>query len=255
MEAFLNKLKELLKEVEGVDINAIETELKSLVGTEDEKQKLIAKNKELIGEKRSLQEKVKNLEEQVNGFDTEELERLKQFEADTLAKGDNKVNIEDIKSKVELKWKNQLSAKEKELEDAKNHLTAVNSKLEDMLVDQELEKQFTTGKKVIDAHRPMLKVFFKSKVKVETDGDDRVVYIRDNGQELPIADYFEFWKGTADAKTYLEADVNTGGGASGSKNGFKQKKSWKDMSVKERVDLFKENPAEYARLKAENNKK
>lgn len=106
MEEFLNKLRELLKEVEGADFTAIETELKSLVGTEDDKQRLISKNKELIGEKRALQTKVKELESKSTEFDTDEFARLKQFEEETLAKGDNKINIEDIKSKVELKWKN-----------------------------------------------------------------------------------------------------------------------------------------------------
>jgi hypothetical protein len=255
MEAFLAKLKELLKEVEGVDMNAIETELKNLVGSEDDKQRLIAKNKDLIAEKRTLQEKVKSLEEQVGKFDVEEFKRLQKFEEDTIASGDTKVNIEDIKSKVELKWKNQLGVKDQELEALKAQLNSVNGELENLLVDQELDKQFVSGKRVIEAHRPMLKVFFKSKVKVEKDGDDRVVYIKDNGQELPIADYFEFWKGTADAKTYLEADVNTGGGASGSKSGFKTKKPWKEMSPAERVTLYQENPAEYARMKAENSKK
>jgi len=255
MEEFLNKLRELLKEVEGADFTAIETELKSLVGTEDDKQRLISKNKELIGEKRALQTKVKELESKSTEFDTDEFARLKQFEEETLAKGDNKINIEDIKSKVELKWKNQLATKDAELEVLKNQLKGVNTSLEDMLVEQELEKQFATGKKVMDVHRSMLKVYFKSKVKVEVDGDDRVVYIKDNGQEMPIADYFEFWKGTADAKTYLEADVNAGGGASGSKSGFKTKKPWKEMSPSERVALFNENPAEYGRLKAENSKK
>jgi len=252
MEAFLAKLKELLKEVEGVDMTAIETELKGLVGTEDDKQRLIAKNKDLIAEKRALQEKVKTLETSVKDFDVNELNRLKQFEEDAIANGDSKVNIEDIKSKVELKWRNQLTAKDTELETYRTKLSDVNKELEDLLVEQELEKQFVTGKKVIDTYRPMLKVFFKSKVKVEQDGDDRVVYIKDNGQELPIVDYFEFWKGTPDAKTYLEADVNTGGGASGSKSGFKTKKAWKEMVASERVKLFQENPAEYARMKNEN---
>lgn len=255
MDEFLNKLKELLKEVEGVDLNAIETELKALVGNTDDKNKLTVKNRELTARNTELTNKIRDLETKVAGLDAEEFERLKKFEQDTLAKGDNKIDIEDIKSKVELKWKNQLSAKDQIIADLENKMKVVNEKLESNLIDQELEKHFTTGKKVLDAHRTILKDYFKNRAKVEIDGDERTIYIKDNGQELPIADYFEFWKGTADAKTYLEADVTSGGGASGGGKGFKQKKPWKEMTASERVELYKSNPAEYNRLKAENSKR
>lgn len=254
MEEFLSKLRDLLKDVENADMNAIETQLKNLVGSDDEKQKLINKNKDLISEKRVLQNKIKELEKEIDEFDTDELERLKAFEIEALSNPDanKKVDIEDIKAKIEVKWKNLLANKEKELEELKSNLTGTKKNLNNLLITQEIDKQFSTGKKVLDVHRTILRAHFKSKAKVEFDGDDSVVVIEDNGQELPIADYFEYWKGLEESKPYLEAEQSSGGGASGSKGGFTKKKAWKDMTPNDRITLYKENPAEYERMKNEN---
>lgn len=258
MEEFLRKLEDLLKDVEGVDMESIKTELQSLVDDKTEKQTLLRKNKQLLTEKRKLEGQLTELEEQVSGFDTDEFERLKGLEEEYLSKGgEQKVDLDGIKSKIELKWKNQIGLKEKEIESLKETLGNTNSKLEDMLIEQKLEENFNKGRKVLDSHREILKEYFKSKVKVETDEDDRTVYVRDaTGGELPIEDFFEFWKGTPEAKQYLEADYTSGGGAQGSKGSFKtHKKAWKDMSISERVALFQENPAEYERLKNEAQKR
>lgn len=257
MEEFLQKLKDLLKDVENVDMTAIETQLKNLVGSDDEKQKLINKNKELIGEKRTLQNKVKSLEATIDEIDIDEVERLKQFEIDTLSNSDanKKVDIEDIKAKMEVKWKTMLASKDKELEELKENLKGTKDNLQNMLINQEIDKQFTTGKKVLDIHRNILRAHFKSKARVEFDGDDNVVIIEEDGQEMPIGDYFDYWKAKEESKPYLEAEISSGGGASGSKGGFKVKKPWKEMSPKERTILFKENPAEYERLKNDNFRK
>jgi len=254
MEKFLNDLRELLKGVENVDMTAIETQLKSLVDSNEEKAKLINKNKDLITEKRTLQNKVKELEKEIEEFDTDELERLKTFEIEQLSNSDanKKVDIEDIKAKIEVKWKNLLATKEKELEELKGNLTGTKKNLNNLLINQEIDKQFSTGKKVLDVHRTILRAHFKSKAKVEFDGDDSVVVIDDNGQELPIADYFEYWKGLEESKPYLEAEQSSGGGASGSKGGFTKKKAWKDMTPNDRITLYKENPAEYERMKNDN---
>jgi len=254
MEKFLNDLRELLKGVDNVDMTAIETQLKSLVDSNEEKAKLINKNKDLITEKRTLQNKVKELEKEIDGFDSDELERLKTFEIETLSNSDanKKVDIEDIKAKIEVKWKNLLATKEKELEELKGNLTGTKKNLNNLLINQEIDKQFSTGKKVLDVHRTILRAHFKSKAKVEFDGDDSVVVIDDNGQELPIADYFEYWKGLEESKPYLEAEQSSGGGASGSKGGFTKKKAWKDMTPNDRITLYKENPAEYERMKNDN---
>ena len=93
-----------------------------------------------------------------------------------------------------------------------------------MLIEAEIEKQFVTGKRVMDAHRGLLKDAFKAKAYVEFDGEDRIIYMKDKGQDMPIADYFEYWKNLADSKVYLEGDVPTGSGATGSKGGFKKPK-------------------------------
>ena len=159
MDEFLSKLRDLLKDVENADMNAIETQLKNLVGSDDEKQKLINKNKDLISEKRVLQNKVRELEKEIDEFDTDELERLKTFEIETLSNSDanKKVDIEDIKAKIEVKWKNLLATKEKELEELKGNLTGTKKNLNNLLINQEIDKQFSTGKKVLDVHRTILR--------------------------------------------------------------------------------------------------
>ncbi len=254
MEEFLRKLKELLKDVEGVDMMSIETELKGLVDDKTDKQNLLSKNKGLLDEKKALETKVADLELQIQGFDTEELARLKGLEEEYLKGKD--VDLDGIKSKIELKWKNQLNQKEQELENTKTLLGNTNKQLEDMLIDQELEENFNKGRKILDSHKDMLKVYFRSKVRVERDDDEITVYIKDGANELPVEDFFEYWKGTDGAKQYLEANYTSGGGVTGNKGSFKNtKKPWKEMTVKERVELFQENPAEYARLKAEASKR
>lgn len=243
MNEFLEKLRSLLVGVDGVDMGAIEAELNALVGNEGEKQALLNKNQQLITEKRGLQNKIKELELQIAGFDTEEFERLKEEEAARLADPDNKgnkVDIEAIKAKVEQKWKVQLEARQKELDELKGQAERKESAIQDMLIEAEIDKQFVTGKKVLDAHRGLLRDAFRSKAYVEVDGDDRVIYMKDKGQDMPIADYFEYWKNLSDSKVYLEGDVPAGGGASGSKGGFKKPKPYKEMSPKERVQYYQQ---------------
>lgn len=241
MKEFLEKLKGLLEGVDGVDMQAIEAELTGLVGTEGEKTALQAKNQQLITEKRTLQSKIKDLEAQIAGFDKDEYERLKEEETARLADPENKgnkVDIEGIKAKVEQKWKVQLEAKQKELDDLKKSAEEKESAIQNMLIEAEIEKQFVTGKKVMDAHRGLLKDAFKAKAYVEFDGEERVIYMKDKGQDMPISDYFEYWKNLADSKVYLEGDVPTGSGATGSKGGFKKQKAYKDMTPKERVEFY-----------------
>lgn len=258
MDEFLRKLKELLKDVEGVDFASVEAELKALVDDKTDKQKLLVKNKELLDARKTLEARVAELEKQVEGVDVEEFERLKAVEEAYLKDPNNKIDIDAIKSKVEVTWQNKLKLKENELVEAKKALEDTNAKLEGMLVDQQLEDSFNKGRKILDSHRPLLKVYFKSKVRVEQDGDERTVYVKDGtGGELPIEDFFEYWKGTEDAKQYLEADYTSGAGIHNNKTGgsFKNKKPWAEMTIKERVTLFQENPAEYARLKSEASKR
>lgn len=251
MEDFLVKLKELLEGVEGADIAGIEADLRKLVN-EDESKRLLLRNKDLDKRNKEMDRKIKELELEISKLDADEFQRLKEFEEETLKTGNKEIDIEDIKNKVGLKYQNQLNVKEQELTTANEALKKANKKLEDMLIDKELNKQFAKGKRILEGHREILKEFFKNRVIVEEEDGEKALYIKDGTQELPIEDYFEYWKGTDKAKQYLEAEQSSGAGSTNSKTSFKSKKTWKEMTVTERVELFRVNPEEYHRRKKEN---
>lgn len=244
MNEFLEKLKGLLEGVDGVNFPEIETELKNLVG---DKEGLLNKNKQLLAEKKKLQEEKKTLEEQVAGFDMEEFERLKQFEIDQAGKKD--IDVEALKAKLEQQYNVKINAKQKEMDALADKYNKLSKKHEGMIIDDGLQKEFARGRKVVDQYQQVLKVFFKQKAKIETDDEGNYsIVISDNGADMPIKDYFDYWKNTEEAKSYLEAEQSTGGGSTGSKN-FKVTKKWSEMTLAEKTALYQQNPQEYLRLK------
>src|SRR6056297_3578435 len=102
MDKLIEKLKALFAEVDGVNWEEIEAEATGVVsGLEEEKTKLLNKNKELLGNLKTFKEKVKTLEENESKIDLVEYNRLKEEEEERILNGDPsgkaKIDIENIK--------------------------------------------------------------------------------------------------------------------------------------------------------------
>jgi len=260
MEQLLAKLKAIFDahSITDVDMEAIKEDVVKLTtAVEQEKVKLINKNKELLGELKNQKEKVKTLELEQQKIDPIEYNRLKEEEEQRIADdptGDGKkakIDLESYKQKLEQRHNAEKLKLEADLKAKDDILVGRDVLINNMLIDAELEKQFVTGRKVMDEHRVMLKGYFKNQSFVELDGDVRDIYIKDpeTGDDMQITDFFDSWKSSNGAKSYLEAENSSGSGASGSKKSFTKQKPFAEMTVSERGDLFRSNKEEYYRAK------
>jgi len=255
MEEFLQNLKETLKDVDGIDLEAIEASANKVKSDfELEKEKINNKNKELLGELKKVKKRAKDAEEKLGEVDLEEYEKLKSDEESRLMSGDAeegpKVNIEDIKAKIERKYQTIISKKDMEMKTLSERNKQLDEKINSTLIENEVSKYLTSGEKIRDEFKPMLTDYFKSKCFVEDNGDEKEIYIKDSTGDTPINTFFDFWSNSEEAKAYLKAEDTSGAGTIGSKK-FTKTKSFSEMTPSEKVALYKSNPAEYERKKNE----
>lgn len=257
MEELLSFLKEKLNEVEGIDLVAIEAEIKKVVDLhEDEKQRLLNKNRELLKDITTAKNKTKTAEEKLEAIDVEEYERLKEEEENRVLNGGEssggaKVNIDDIKSKIEKKYNAMLLKKDEEIKTLSESVKKKDDAINSTLIENTISKQLASGLNIRDEFKPMLMDYFKAKTFVEDDGFEKNIYIKDNnGSDTPVKTFFEYWGNSDEAKVYLRAEETSGAGTSGS-NKFTKKKAFSEMNPSERVELYRKSPAEYERLKNE----
>lgn len=255
MEEFLQSLKETLKDVEGIDLEAIETSANKVkTDFELEKEKINKKNRELLGDLRNAKQKTKDAEAGLADIDLEEYEKLKTAEESRLLNGDSndgpQINIKDIEAKVERKYQAIISKKDLEMATLSERNKKLDTKINSTLIENEVSKYLTSGEKIRDEFKPMLTDYFKSKCFVEEDGDDKSIYIKDSTGDTPINTFFDFWGNSEEAKAYLKAEDTSGAGTSGSKK-FTKTKAFSEMTPSEKVEMFKSNPSEYNRKKNE----
>lgn len=252
MEEFLSRLEETLNGVEGIDLTAIKEEANKINREfNDEKTRLVNKNQELLSDLKKAKKAKDEAKNKLEEIDIDEYNRLKEEEENRILNGDKgsaNVNIDDIKDKLERKYKAIIDKKDGEIKTLSESVKQKDNVINSTLIENEISKQLASGLKIRDEFKPMLTDYFKSKSFVEDDGEDKTIFIKDKTGDTPISTFFEYWGNSEEAKSYLKAEETSGAGTSGSKK-FTKTKSFSEMTPAEKVALFKNNPTEYARLK------
>lgn len=163
-------------------------------GNNPELEALVEKNKELLAELKKVKadlRKVQDIKPEDYQAVVDELESVKEKLSAT-EKGLKTANSEAEKFKGLYESESAHTAK-----------TLIDSGLTNALVDAKVDAKYLKA----------VKALIGGDAKVETDGDKRIVKIGDKA----LGDYIKEWSATDEAKHYISAPVNSGGGAGGGK--------------------------------------
>lgn len=240
---------------------------------EKEKEGIASKNREVIEHNKKLKQQIE--EEQKKG---QSFEKVKNLFADYEIAVDDEGNIDydgvekalsRLKSsgdadpsKIE-EMQRQMKRAQRDVEQQKKEVTGRDARI------QELEKQLETdqaeiGRLLIDGAfkealqeqnynslvvsniLPALRA--KSNTQLQFN-EEKGQYeaITDDGR--PIKDWVNMWKDTEEGKALRMSPVNSGGGGRGSGSGTGGQKTFKEMSVAEKTQLYRENPDLYRKMK------
>ena len=204
MEKFLKLLKEVFKDVDGVDWDAIEKSLGDEVKGEVEKatKPLSEKRDEVLAEKKKLQSRLKLFD----GVDVEAYNKLKgQIEDLELKEVFEVGDLEAVKTAL-------TSKHQAELDGLKTELSSADTFISNLLVDQGLTNSLLKAN-VSERYLPAVKALLKDGVQIitdETTGERTAVV-----GEVPLNGYVEKWAVSEEGKNYITAQNNSGGGAQG----------------------------------------
>jgi rRNA maturation endonuclease Nob1 len=203
---------------------------------------------ELRGAKKREKDRADALQAQVDAANAKvaEADRLA---AEAAAEAARKAN--DIPT-LEKSWDEKVKATKAE-GDAR--VAATNKKLEQLLVDNkalEIASAIATDAGAAKLLLPHV----KARLKAETEGDiaiTRVLDVDGKPSAMSIDDLQKEFVANKDFGAIIKASNATGGGAAsnpgGGNGGGASGKKLSEMSEKERVDLSRTNPAEWARVK------
>ena len=182
-----------------------------------EKEALLKNNKDLIAEKRKLQQKLGEID-----FDEY-----------------NKALSERDEYKDKLtKLSKDFDTKNKDFESLSNALSEKNKYLSDLTLENALNENLAKIK-VKDEYKEAVKALFKQSAKVE----DNNVIINDKS----INDFVSEWANDA-GKPFISAPQNSGSGANGGQGGQNVQKL-SDLSESERIALYKTDPIKFNQMK------
>lgn len=190
-------------------------------------EKLTANNAKLVGELRQAK----------GGLSAEEAARLG-AELDT-------AKAENIKLAASLKKTTDDMATA-----TTTHKTEIEKKsatIQRLIRDEGLVKGLTTLKTLPELLNGAIALH---RGKIEVDEEKGEAFATVDGTRKTLDEYLQGWAGSEEGKHYIAAGGNSGGGAAGSGGGSGAGKAWKDMSLDERTNLYRANPAQADALAA-----
>lgn len=207
---------------------------------------------ELDGKFKTAEQRSKDLEEKLNGFEQSKKDEIEQARAEALEKARTNGDVKAIEERYQ-----------QQLADSKKRSEETESQYKQRL--EALEKQIKADKRnsiVADlsaelAHDKAHKAF-RALVGSRIDVDPstgQAIFLDENGSatSLDLAGFkAEIERDDAYAPLLKSGVVTSGGGqAKGSGSGGAVKKKFNEMNGAELAELRKSNPAEYQRLKTE----
>lgn len=222
MDEVISAIKKAIGEGVEVDLDAIRSAVEEHVdGLKRKNDELIRDNKRL---KRSLEngdsDKAKELERELD-------EAKDQLESVTAERDKLSKTYERETKKL---------ASELDSERAAVSRLVVDNGLTEALTKANVAPQFIAAAKAL----------LREKVSVVAEGDERKAVIDDK----PLSDYIAEWSQGDEGKVFVRAAHNTGGGAvTGNGGEATTNKSWGEMSLKERTELWNQDPGRARQLK------
>jgi len=195
----------------------------------------------ILAEKREIEEKFKNLSIKVDKIDVEEYNTLKsdKQKADLIGKGSSS-ELADIQLELDrLQTDNQLI--NQQLAEAKESKTT----LEDNIKSDKIKIALTSGYTKAGVKPELIDLLVTAnkdiaKAQTSEDGSINILMPTKDGGIVPAPQFFETWKNSDIAKSFIQAPNNQGGGANGS-GGVNGHKSKKDMTMAEANTYAKEH--------------
>lgn len=209
---WLTKLLAAIKKLAGEDADLTEIESAIKEGVKGEVETAtgpLAQHKEtILAEKKKLQDKLKLFD----GIDPEKYNALKQqLEALELKEVFEAGDLESVKSALATKHSTELAAKDTEIE-------SLLSDLHDVLVDQGLTNALLENK-VKKEYMSAVKALLKDGVQITKQNVDGKQKHTATVGDVALADYVKKWAASDDAKIYIAASKDGGGGSGGSDGG------------------------------------
>lgn len=230
LKATNDKLKNEKMTVKG-KLESLETQLASLEG------KPLA---DVLKEKAQLEKDIEEL--RANPGDATKLKQLEEV---------YKARIQAAESDRDAR----LKIKEDELADERTKNQALNAEINKTQCKTELSAQLdAVGVK--PEFKQVVLGFLSQKVTVDVvEGIRKVKYVNDAGVSFDLKEGIEYWAKQPDAKPFIGAPNNTGGGATGSGTltNALMGKNFADMTPEEKTTLYKVNPEVYKRKRDEYN--
>lgn len=198
----------------------------------EEREALKRKNEELIGEKRKVQERNRELE------DSDATKKMAEMEAriEELKKGGN---TEELQATYQKQLADLQAAKDEAIEAERQARKEAESRANNMIAERDLSNAIAKA----NIASPLVEAFtalVKSKgLEVNTAGD--APYAMIEGRK--VSDYVSDFAKTDAGKAFVSAPGNGGGGgAEPNANGGSPTKKWDDMSLAEQTAWHKSDP-------------
>lgn len=259
MDELIKELTDKLEGIEGVDVS---DELAKIVtafnAVSTEKEKVNAKNKELLGKQKELKVKLAETDDIKEDYDRLKAEEEERLNNPQSTNEDVQVELEKQKEKLERKAQAEIDKLKDEISGREEVINKQNAEINGSKIKSTISQMLANGTPVMEEHATLLQGYFanNAKVIVDDDGERQVVmkdaygnapdYIKDENGFIKANDYFEFWKGSPMAKPYLQAPLTNGGGAKANKG---QTKTYNKLSEVPLSERFKLAPSDYERLK------
>jgi uncharacterized membrane-anchored protein YhcB (DUF1043 family) len=240
---------------------------------EREKEGIVSKNREVIENNKKLKQQIEEQEKKSSYF-----EKIKNLLSDYEVGVDEDGNLDydgiekaltKLKStgnadpsKIE-EMQRQMKRAQRDVEQQKKEVTGRDARIQEL--QQQIEKDQSeiqrllidgAFKEALQTHNyngfvvsnilPALRA--KSNAQLQFN-EEKGQYeaITDDGRS--ISDWINMWKDTEEGKALRMSPVNSGGGGKGSGSGSGGYKLFKDMTPQERLQLYKENPDLYRKMK------
>jgi hypothetical protein len=204
----------------------------------DQIQGLVKNRDDALKEKKDLKtkydENVKKLEEFEEKFNKieadydiklrEELEKKANAQSENADNSDTIKQLNDFKalhSSKEKQWDREKNKLLSSIEEKEKNLEGLISKYNNTLITNSLNANFDEIG-VAEEHRRLLKDAYRSRATIEVDeeGERSVMIIAEEGR-LPIQEYFTSWAESKEAKYYIKAPINNGGGTTGGTGAYR----------------------------------
>jgi archaellum component FlaC len=201
--------------------------VETLKGAVEKYNEGLVKNKEsLLEEKKALQKRMKIYE----GIDPEKVKEL-QEEYDRLSTevAAKQNDAETIKESLTKKYESQL-------EEYKNNYSEIQKKYQDKIVNETLTSQLEAA----GVDNPVYKKAALAMIKPNTKFENETVLVGDKTAE----DFIKEWTESDEAKAFITARNNTGGGIKSNANGGVMQKISVNASIKEKTAYIAEHGRE-----------